>query len=637
MGTVIAPCGFIFMLFMIRSSALNESGNSRLSLPQSHQIHDRLSHDNDKPFGQTVNVFSNACDGGDYKTVSRETNRKNIVKSSKNEISNPNTISNGIDNLLYARDDNREVVSQNKRQVNNHKNKKLQIIIDQLKLLKTRRKVAKLQTKLKVKTQEFITDNFPTSYAQMDLSHQEDVQLKDKLDFIENMVNQAAYAKSILPLNDALVLIQGLLSGNGVGSPRAFVQYADALSLLYYLNNFDDNIIEHAIDTYNNVLTLFTDIEMMYKVATKRFVNVLRALKRHTHAISIQKALISRFPNNASEDLNILGTINMELGNSKEAIIVFNRSLQLKSEGNGFAKMHLGYLQILNLEEKFSVMGGQDVINDSWKHLLEPFINMMQTGIQNVQQSGEGSYIAPYIPYVLGNSLRKIGQIIESEEIFEMAVKRKKFNSFWQRTAFHVENVKSKPFWKLKETKIGNLLKRIRKKWKVIRKEGLEALKSNKYINESESQIRDTGEWKQFPVYNVGKRIDQNCLYAPVTCNFIQEIPQISENRQGIVKFSLMTSGTHVHTHSGPSNCRLRAHLGLDVPKGNENMSAVPAFSSRLRVLNEYRSWNDGELLVFDDSFDHEVWHFDPQNRSRLILIIDMWHPSLSEAQIASN
>merc|ERR1712150_236163 len=143
-----------------------------------------------------------------------------------------------------------------------------------------------------------------------------------------------------------------------------------------------------------------------------------------------------------------------------------------------------------------------------------------------------------------------------------------------------------------------------------------------------ESQIRDSGEWKQFPVYNVGKRIDQNCLYAPVTCNFIQEIPQISENRQGIVKFSLMTSGTHVHTHSGPSNCRLRAHLGLDVPKGNENLSAVAAFSSRLRVLNEYRSWKDGELLVFDDSFDHEVWHFDPQNRSRLILIIDMWHPS---------
>ena len=620
---------------MIRSSALNDSGNSRSSLLQSHQIHDRLSYDSDKPFGQKVNVFSNACDGGDYKTVSWETNSKNIVKSTKNKIPNSNTISNNINKLFYARVDNREVISQNKCQVNNHKDKKLQIIIDQLKLLKTRRKVARLQTNLKVKTQEFITDNFPTSYAQMDLSYQEDAQLKDKLDFIENMVNQAAYAKSIFPLNDALVLIQGVLSENGVGSPRAFVQYADALSLSYYLNNFDDNIIEQAIDTYNNVLTLFTDIEILYKVATKRFVNVLRALKRHTHAISIQRALLSRFPNNASEDLNILGTINMDLGNSKEAIAVFNRSLQLKSEDNGFAKMHLGYLQIFNLEEKFSVIGGQHILNDSWKHLLEPFIDMMQTGIQNVQQSGEGIYIAPYILYVLGNSLRKIGQIVESEEIFETAVKEKKFNSFWQRTAFHVENVKSKPFWELKETKIGNLLKRIRKKWKVIRKEGLEALKSNKYINESESQIRDTGEWKHFPVYNVGKRIDQNCLYAPVTCNFIQEIPQISENRQGIVKFSLMTSGTHVHTHSGPSNCRLRAHLGLDVPKGNVNL--FPASSSRLRVLNEYRSWNDGEFLVFDDSFDHEVWHFDPQNRSRLILIIDMWHPSLTEAQIATN
>ena len=29
------------------------------------------------------------------------------------------------------------------------------------------------------------------------------------------------------------------------------------------------------------------------------------------------------------------------------------------------------------------------------------------------------------------------------------------------------------------------------------------------------------------------------------------------------MKFSVMKSGTLAHTHSGPTNCRLRAHLGL--------------------------------------------------------------------------
>ena len=261
---------------------------------------------------------------------------------------------------------------------------------------------------------------------------------------------------------------------------------------------------------------------------------------------------------------------------------------------------------------------------------------MAHTGIRENQQSGAHRYVAPNIYYVLGDALRKAWDTVKSEELFESAVKENIFIGFWQRTAFHIENVKSKPFWQLKETKIGYLLKRIRKKWKSIRREAIQALKRKLYINQSE-MIRDTGEWKVFPLYNVGKRIDQNCMHAPVTCNLIQEVPHIAQNRQGIVKFSAMASGTHVFPHSGPSNCRLRVHLGLDVPEVNVHVSAIAAFSSRLRVLNEYRHWKDGEMLIFDDSFDHEVWHFDPQNRTRLILMIDMWHPYLTETQIASN
>ena len=36
-------------------------------------------------------------------------------------------------------------------------------------------------------------------------------------------------------------------------------------------------------------------------------------------------------------------------------------------------------------------------------------------------------------------------------------------------------------------------------------------------------------------------------------------------NRRERVKFSVMKSGTLIHTHSGPTNCQLRAHLGLKV------------------------------------------------------------------------
>ena len=39
------------------------------------------------------------------------------------------------------------------------------------------------------------------------------------------------------------------------------------------------------------------------------------------------------------------------------------------------------------------------------------------------------------------------------------------------------------------------------------------------------------------------------------------------------------------------------------------------------------RTWKEGECLVFDDSFEHEVWH--DGKGDRIVLICDMWHPEL--------
>lgn len=54
-------------------------------------------------------------------------------------------------------------------------------------------------------------------------------------------------------------------------------------------------------------------------------------------------------------------------------------------------------------------------------------------------------------------------------------------------------------------------------------------------------------------------------------------------------------------------------------------------FPFSLTNLICFRTWREGELFIFDDSFEHEVWHNGSQ--SRLVLILDMWHPQLSAAQ----
>ena len=38
------------------------------------------------------------------------------------------------------------------------------------------------------------------------------------------------------------------------------------------------------------------------------------------------------------------------------------------------------------------------------------------------------------------------------------------------------------------------------------------------------------------------------------------------------------------------------------------------------------------KALLFDDSFNHEAWHNGPS--TRINLIIDFWHPELSDAEV---
>ena len=65
----------------------------------------------------------------------------------------------------------------------------------------------------------------------------------------------------------------------------------------------------------------------------------------------------------------------------------------------------------------------------------------------------------------------------------------------------------------------------------------------------------------------------------------------------GSAYFSALTPGARLRPHCGPTNVRLRVHVGLEVEAG-----------ARLRVGNETRAWVDGGVLIFDDSFEHEVW-----------------------------
>ena len=64
---------------------------------------------------------------------------------------------------------------------------------------------------------------------------------------------------------------------------------------------------------------------------------------------------------------------------------------------------------------------------------------------------------------------------------------------------------------------------------------------------------------------------------------------------------------------------RLRLHLGLKIPKKGCGME----------VGGTQVNWAEGEVLIFDDSFEHWVWN--DSEEERMIFILDVPHPDLSE------
>ncbi len=50
-----------------------------------------------------------------------------------------------------------------------------------------------------------------------------------------------------------------------------------------------------------------------------------------------------------------------------------------------------------------------------------------------------------------------------------------------------------------------------------------------------------------------------------------------------------------------------------------------------MRIADQMLSWTEGKIFVIDDSFEHEVWM--NGDGIRLVLLIDFWHPDLSDGQ----
>ena len=128
-------------------------------------------------------------------------------------------------------------------------------------------------------------------------------------------------------------------------------------------------------------------------------------------------------------------------------------------------------------------------------------------------------------------------------------------------------------------------------------------------------------DWSILPLCENGWLMPSVIEECPVTWEAVLKlpVPRISGWGPTIV-FSLLKAGAHIAAHNGMFNTRLVCHLPLIVPAG-----------CRFRVGNEIREWEDGKLMIFDDTIEHEAWNHSGEDR--VVLIFDVWRPELSERE----
>jgi aspartate beta-hydroxylase len=167
--------------------------------------------------------------------------------------------------------------------------------------------------------------------------------------------------------------------------------------------------------------------------------------------------------------------------------------------------------------------------------------------------------------------------------------------------------------------------KRFSERWTDIRREALALAGQLNQVPrfhdimpaQADISANDGRDWRVFIMKAYGVTVQENLRRCPTVAALLDEAPEVVS-----AILSFLAPGKHVPEHRGPFRGILRFHLMLSMPRDGDGVAAC--------VMNidgvPYRL-GDGESLLWDDTYRHEVW-----NRSeevRIALLLDVWRKDM--------
>jgi aspartate beta-hydroxylase len=156
--------------------------------------------------------------------------------------------------------------------------------------------------------------------------------------------------------------------------------------------------------------------------------------------------------------------------------------------------------------------------------------------------------------------------------------------------------------------------------WQQIREEALTVAEDLRniprfheiMIEQASISDNDARDWRMFIMKAYGQPIARNLARCPTLAGLIVSSPDVLS-----ASLSFLAPGKQVPAHRGPFRGILRGYLVLSMPKRADGLPAAV-----LKVDGQEYRLNDGEFMLWDDTFEHEVWNDSAEVRTVLLLDI---------------
>lgn len=168
----------------------------------------------------------------------------------------------------------------------------------------------------------------------------------------------------------------------------------------------------------------------------------------------------------------------------------------------------------------------------------------------------------------------------------------------------------------------------LKENWETIRDEALAVMVDRNNtppfgdISPDHRRIAQNSAWKSFFFGGYGYKSPKNRALCPKTAALIDQVPDVV-----VALFSILDPGAHIRDHYGVTKAMLNVHLGLVVPPEKDRCE--------IRVKDQFRRWKPGEFMIFDETYNHEVWN--DSDEARVILFLQVRRPMRPMGRLAGD